>query len=425
MDTGKKSFDEALAYYEKGEYWCAFEKFGDALDEDDNRAYYYIGQLAYDGLITNDGDGDTGYALAVWANGMEHGDEQSASAWEEHCHECLPASEDAKEVNFPNGDHYVGELDDEGLPHGVGTMTCNEKVNLSLLGLEITPICYKGYWEHGAKSGYGCMQYAYSGGETVEYKGEWKNDAPCGKGTFATSKTSYRGEWQAGLRHGKGRYSEERSRFSTVYDGEWENDKRSGKGTKETFGNIYTCYQGEWLADKEHGHGVLTFENGNSIECEWVGGRKSGAGTLYFADGGSVRATWENDAFNPATIECTDGADSLYLFIHVHARGLDYGYTATFLLPAKEGEYTVNDAVLLSEDGTYASNKPLIIIKEVKDGKAHIVVPGKYTQDGQPVEACIARGEKFEDIYSSEATATIYGDEHDYTVENTFAVECC
>lgn len=84
---------------------------------------------------------------------------------------------------------YDGFLDEEGRPHGKGTLK-------GPLGT------YIGTFEHGLKSGQGRFSYK----SNVAYEGDYKNDKKNGNGTLfgADGKISYCGEFKDGLPHGKG-----------------------------------------------------------------------------------------------------------------------------------------------------------------------------------------------------------------------------
>ena len=91
-----------------------------------------------------------------------------------------------------------------------------------------------------------------------EYKGEWLDEKPAGKGTLTLTFENR----EDGL-------------LSDEYDGEWLDGKPAGKGT-QTFtyknredGLLSDKYDGEWLDGKRSGNGIrtFTFEKSERIVC--------------------------------------------------------------------------------------------------------------------------------------------------------------
>ena len=119
-------------------------------------------------------------------------------------------------IDYQNGYVYEGNVKD-GVPHGVGMMTCEDG-----------RVCY-GIWEDG--------KIIYEG----ELNGEGK---PHGRGTEVYSKRNvYEGGFKGGKRHGKGTYKWPNG---AVYKGEYKGGKRNGMGTyKWPNGSVYDGESGK------------------------------------------------------------------------------------------------------------------------------------------------------------------------------------
>ncbi|ESL10895.1 hypothetical protein TRSC58_01364, partial [Trypanosoma rangeli SC58] len=148
---------------------------------------------------------------------------------------------------------------------------------------------YKGEWLHDKRHGHGELHldrtsstpgYTPRMGDPhiVEYKGEFRDDAPNGMGEFLYSDgSSYRGECTGFSRHGKG---EHRTVKGDAYKGFFQMDRRCGKGVLHSKTGVY---DGEWQDDLLEGHlsfrgdaavlaGVgLIFYEGSCIKGEMTG----------------------------------------------------------------------------------------------------------------------------------------------------------
>ena len=226
-------------------------------------------------------------------------------------------------------DHYSGETDEKGEPHGRGSM-------------------------HYAK-----------GGWLESYEGEWRNGKRHGHGKFSDTEFRLEGEWRDGQIHGFGiktyftgeKFSGE-FRDGTeykgsmvfvdgeIYDGEWSNGRPGGRGVivYEDFaryeggvyssgddgwrhrqeywphgegemrypdGEIYSgkwhsgipldLYEGELLDGLPHGQGTLSTPDDDRYEGQWKGGLPHGKGTLTL---GTI--TLDVEMENGATIRLID-----------------------------------------------------------------------------------------------------------------------
>jgi hypothetical protein len=107
-------------------------------------------------------------------------------------------------INYPNGDLYVGQVDQTGVPHGQGTYTWADGSR------------YVGTWAYGFKEGYG----VYEDLEGYIYRGEWRRSEKCGFG--AESGVTLDGR-------------------DYIYEGGFLRNQRHGIGTKN--GNIKVRYR--------------------------------------------------------------------------------------------------------------------------------------------------------------------------------------
>lgn len=160
---------------------------------------------------------------------------------------------------------WEGKYDDEGRPHGEGTMTYtytspeNEEEEEEV----DSPVeTYKGQMLHGQREGRGI--YTWSNGAT--YEGEYKDNQRTGKGVL--------------LLPDKGQY-----------EGQFLNNKPHGEGTY-TYPNN-DVYQGQWANGVKHGQGMFYFK---SQECQYVGTWQQGSfseGTWVHQDGSTFRGKFE------------------------------------------------------------------------------------------------------------------------------------
>jgi hypothetical protein len=121
---------------------------------------------------------------------------------------------------------YSGDVDSDGLPHGVGeasyysTPTCSARV-------------YMGEFRYGMKMGIGCVIYP----KEKPFIGQWHRDEITGYG-------------YKGLKNGH------------EYHGQWVKDAMSGLG--EYRYSIDSRYLGEFLDNRQHGRGLDLIARDNS-----------------------------------------------------------------------------------------------------------------------------------------------------------------
>ena len=67
---------------------------------------------------------------------------------------------------------------------------------------------------------------------------------------------------------------------------------------------------------------------------------------------------------------------------------------------------------------------PIITINSVDAEKVEYVVSSEFYKEKSPVSEIVTPGDKKEYHYSMDATATIYDEDYDYTIEGRLVVEC-
>lgn len=135
----------------------------------------------------------------------------------------------------PEEEEYSGPLDEEGRPHGIGTMLYARRDPGERAK-------FYGEWVHGKRSGWGLLLWRNGS----RYEGHFVEDKLGGQGVLSWALgLEYRGQWTNNYAHGRGEL-----RFP--------NGKR---------------YTGEWALGKRHGWGHLTFPpNDDKQRVEYVGG---------------------------------------------------------------------------------------------------------------------------------------------------------
>tara|TARA_B100000965_G_C19592098_1_gene758420 strand:+ start:677 stop:1690 length:1014 start_codon:yes stop_codon:yes gene_type:complete len=195
-------------------------------------------------------------------------------------------------------DHYSGETDEKGEPHGRGS-----------------------------------MHYA-NGGWLESYEGEWRNGKRHGHGKLSSTEFRLEGEWRDGQIHGFGiktyftgeKFSGE-FRDGTeykgsmvfvdgeIYDGEWSNGRPGGRGVivyadfARYEGDVHTWGDEGWKRTQDyspHGEGEMRYTNGAIHTGKWhsgipidlfegdlLDGLPNGHGTLTTLDGDRYEGQWE------------------------------------------------------------------------------------------------------------------------------------
>lgn len=168
---------------------------------------------------------------------------------------------------------YEGQLDEEGRPHGVGTILYAE-------GDSGERARYQGEFQHGKRHGRGSLLWRNGS----RYDGGFMEDKLAGQGVLLWAiGLVYRGEWRDNYAHGVGELRFPNGRF---YVGEWAGGKRHGHG-KLNYGpgdeKNRLEYTGEWQEDVQWGRGAMRWTNNATYDGEWVRGKRHGRGLHTFA----------------------------------------------------------------------------------------------------------------------------------------------
>ncbi|CAH0477379.1 unnamed protein product [Peronospora belbahrii] len=218
-------------------------------------------------------------------------------------------------IQYKDGSHYKGSMDDEERRHGTGVYILR------------SGHIFEGGWVHGDFEGFGmqtfsktgdchegmyCKNYRHGTGTYLwangdKYVGNWRAGKMHGIGTFFWKNGDfYNGEWKRGMMHGKGKKI-----FSTgeMIDGAWRHNQASGWGSQGGESHEGTWCQGRmhgkgvyvsaggslhgtWLSDKLSGQGVHYFQCGSVYTGEYKASERNGIGTLTFASGEVYEGEW-------------------------------------------------------------------------------------------------------------------------------------
>ena len=410
-----KAFDEYIAlghtlmgqilYYDEFNPSMAFLEFARGAELGHANAYEFLGHLLYEGDFTYDGNPDVNGALDYWQKGMEEGDERCAELFEEHQGE---AYNDPQEIDFENGDHYHGDVNAKGQPHGGGHMDYNKNGYYST---------YDGQWKNGQRCGQGhyhevsksARKYVY------DYKGEWLDDKEHGHGTAmnssekgahcATVAETYIGGFREGQRHGHGVIVVDN------FDG--------------SFTDGQNRFEGEFEEGKVVGHGKWEYANGDSFEGELSDyGNKNGHGVYTFANGLKFEGEWNGNRFLTESLQPDPSLNTPILVVTEHHHGFDYNYTGTFLFAAEKGQMDYEAAAVINKDTDFHMKGAYLNIIEVTSDSVIYEVKGVFTKDSKPFNDTIHRGETKTYHDSRNCTATIYDEDYDYTIESSLTVTC-
>lgn len=203
---------------------------------------------------------------------------------------------------YPGVGVYEGHFNENGVPHGGGTLTYEDGA------------VYKGEWVNDMPRGHGVMTFAngnvYDGGWVDNemsgrgvmtfpsgrvYDGEWSNSACNGHGKMTYADESvYEGNWLDNLKHGEGTQTHI---DGTIYAGNWDADQMNGHGIY-TFapGELERVYEGNTLNGMFNGHGIMRYTNGDVYEGQWANDKKNGHGTMEYASDERVyEGNWLDD----------------------------------------------------------------------------------------------------------------------------------
>ena len=267
---------------------------------------------------------------------------------------------------------YKGEVDENGLPHGEGTMKYAPMSTVYWLGYSdyaVAPKLYQGQWCHGVRCGEGKMIFYTS--DCQHY--------------------SYTGQWAAGLPEGSGaiRIINERGKES-----------------------ITPCH---FVAGLREGRNTVV-EFGKTIECEWKAGVKEGAGICTMPNGQQFRGVWHNDNLEIEKCDFMESTGSPTLIVTLYFQGFDYRRRVVALVVGSCGEHTIGDSLPILCDKGFKDSEPLIEILGVENGVVEYIVDGIYSDNRAMQVGRVAPGETVKHAYRKKATATIYDEDHDYEI---------
>ena len=312
-----------------------------------------------------------------------------------------------KTIQYKNGNSYKGDVDAEGLPHGYGCMD-----------YKLNGCCgkYKGQWEHGKRSGTGhYYEFTKAGARhTCDYEGEWLNDMEHGQGV--ATKSDERGIHL--------------TLVTEVYTGTFRNGKRHGKGTVEVdhftgyFTNGVDQFDGEFADGKKQGHGTWHYANGDTFECEYDKNWENGHGKYTFKNGLYYEGDWKDGCLIVETFMPDPSIKTPALIVEEHHHGFDYTKQGRFLIIAKkEGFFNYKDAAHLWNSSLGDDGKGIDILELTADSVSYIV-RGCFMSDSEEIIDTIHRGETKEYVDERKCTATIYGDDYDYTIDDSLKIIC-
>ena len=394
-----------ILYYDEFNPAMAFLEFTESAELGHANAYEFLGELLYEGDYTEDGNPDVNGAIEFWQRGMEEGDERCAELYEEHKNEIMS---DPQEIDFENGDHYYGDVNEEGQPHGSGHMDYN------LNGYYGT---YDGQWQNGKRCGNGHYHQSSKSARryVYDYKGEWLDDKEHGQGTAMNSSE-------------KGVHC---STVSETYIGGFREGKRHGHGVivEDSFDGSFTegqnRFEGEFEDGKTVGRGVWYYANGDRFEGEFTDyGNKNGHGIYTFANGLKFEGEWNGNCFITDSYQPDPSLEVPSLLVTEHHHGFDYNYTGTFLFAAKVGKMDYESAAVIHKDQDFHMKGAFLNILEVTSDSVTYEVKGDFTKDSKPFNDTIHRGETKDYQFYKNCTATIYDEDYDYTIESSLKVTC-
>lgn len=172
---------------------------------------------------------------------------------------------ETKEVNFLNGDKYVGKLDSHGNISGNGTCYYSNGDR------------YDGEFKDGKRHGKGITRYA----DGQRYEGNYKDDKEDGYGCFyQTNGRKYFGDFKKGKFDGHGSIYSQNG--NVIYEGEFKNGEMNGQGV--LYCDNGDWYKGEFLNGQRNGKGIQYWANGEKYNGEWKEDKMDGLGKYFFAD---------------------------------------------------------------------------------------------------------------------------------------------
>ena len=235
-------------------------------------------------------------------------------------------------INYPNGNTYIGEKNNNNLKEGIG------KIYYINLKYER----YEGEFKNDKREGYG-IHYFYFNAE--KYEGDFQNNKREGFGIlYNPNGTRYEGEFKDGRKEG---YGTEYNSNGIIYKGEWKNNRINGQvlfyypdggryegGFKnykrEGFGIDYGAdglnyiggfrndlfdgfgigyysnkiyFKGMCKNNIVEGYGIVYYLDGDRYEGEFKNGKREGYGIEYGPTGYKYEGEWKNDNMDGFGIE--------------------------------------------------------------------------------------------------------------------------
>lgn len=188
---------------------------------------------------------------------------------------------------------YRGSVNEQREPHGFGIMEYSNGFT------------YDGEWKNGKREGnLGILKYPP--GETLEYKGSFKDDKFGGEGVITMKNGDrFEGSFVAGRMEGRGKHV--LNNGDIEYIGEYKDGKPHGMGVK-TYedGSVYS---GSFKDGKRHGNGKISFTDVCEFDGMWINDKMDGSGSLKYSNGDKFTGMFKNNEMNGHGIyEYADGA---------------------------------------------------------------------------------------------------------------------
>ncbi len=200
-------------------------------------------------------------------------------------------------ATYPNGDSYVGEVNDLKQRHGQGVYTIapqkGEEEEEAEEDANAIAHTYSGSWVNGKKEGLGRMSYP----DGSSYYGHWADNQPNGEGSYTYPNGDiYSGAWLNGARQGNGTYLFAANDSQLV--GVWENGQVTNGRWVHKNG---TSWHGKFKAGNPIGKGSFYTHGGNQINGEYV--------EILLEDGeeeDSTELVWKTEANCKASVNPAD-----------------------------------------------------------------------------------------------------------------------
>ena len=151
-------------------------------------------------------------------------------------------------------------------------------------------------------------------------------------------------------------------------------------------------------------------------------GPVSGHGKYTFASGLSFEGEWDRGALDPESIKTDATLKAPLMVVKEHHSGFDYNNTGVFLFPAEKTFVRYGSALAIQRDSTFSTDQG-IEITDVTADSVSFKVRGVFTKGSKEITDTLRRGESRLYADSHEASATIYDEDYDYTIEDSLEVK--